>query len=213
MTRRIGDMIPMTDDPLGIPVNETEVTKRRILGAASMLRNAGFTPRIAGHSDFFAAAAAWAKSATLRKGLFVWGGFGSGKTHLMMTIRRFIPSMVTVNLGDPVHAEAIDLEKNREWCDAVMDNSVFLDDLGSEATLNQFGSVRERAGEFITYYHLHGRGSLYVTTNLSSEELERRYTMRVLSRLKDLTVPLHLKGPDKRNFSTPNKKPMKGETE
>ena len=38
------------------------------------------------------------------------------------------------------------------------------------------------------------------TTNLSGEELEARYTMRVCSRLKDLMVPLHLKGGDKRRW-------------
>ena len=58
----------------------------------------------------------------------------------------------------------------------------------------------QRAGEFIVRYHLRGEGRLFVTTNLAGEELEARYTMRVCSRLKDLMVPLHLKGADKRRW-------------
>ena len=46
-----------------------------------------------------------------------------------------------------------------------------------------------------------GKG-LIVTTNLTTAELDARYGGRVLSRLKDLCVPLRLNGCDKRKWST-----------
>ena len=50
-------------------------------------------------------------------------------------------------------------------------------------------------------YHRMGEGRLYVTTNLSGEEMVERYSSRVCSRLKELCLPLHLKGADKRRWS------------
>ena len=204
LATKMSELIPMTDDALGTPAKTeaVEVPEGRIKGAAALLVRGGFLRSVAGDADFFAAAKAWAKSATLRKGLFVWGRFGCGKTHLVNTIKPFNPGMIRLNLGDPAHAEAIDLQKNRSWCEDAAKCSVFLDDLGSEATLNEYGVIRERVGEFITYYHLYGKGLLFVTTNLESDVLESRYTQRVLSRLKDLTIPLHLKGTDKRDFNS-----------
>ena len=50
-------------------------------------------------------------------------------------------------------------------------------------------------------YHRLGGGRLFVTTNLTGEELAERYTVRLTSRLKDLTIPLHLTGGDKRQWT------------
>ena len=46
-----------------------------------------------------------------------------------------------------------------------------------------------------------GEGRLYVTTNLSGEEMVERYSSRVCSRLKELCNPLHLTGGDKRKWA------------
>ena len=58
------------------------------------------------------------------------------------------------------------------------------------------------AGEadFAAAYHRMGKGRLYVTTNLSGEEVVDRYDMRTCSRLKELCLPLHLTGADKRRW-------------
>ena len=88
-----------------------------------------------------------------------------------------------------------------DWNKAAMFQSVVLDDVGAESPISDFGIRRELVGEFITRYHLYGRGRLFISTNLSGEELEARYTMRVLSRIKDLTVFLNLRGGDKRTFA------------
>ena len=60
------------------------------------------------------------------------------------------------------------------------------------------------SGDFIvTWHELHRTGTrLVVTTNLTTAELDARYGGRVLSRLKDLCVPLRLNGGDKRKWTT-----------
>ena len=129
----------------------------------------------------------------------VWRGFGSGKTALARAIcAQFTKPPVWVDMGSPEKAELLDARVWPHWNEVALGHCVVLDDLGSEATLNDYGIRREPAGEFVVRYHLRGSGRLFVTTNLSGEELEARYTMRVCSRLKDLMIPLHLKGGDKR---------------
>ena len=81
--------------------------------------------------------------------------------------------------------------------------NVVLDDLGAEPPVCSYGVRRELAGEFITRYHMLGRGRLFITTNLDGDAMLNQYTMRITSRLKDLCVPLHLTGRDKRTWTKP----------
>ena len=184
------------------PAAPAEPTDEAVLSAGRHLECAGWLRGVAGECDFAAAARAFAKVVSNgRVGLFVWGGFGSGKTALLRALcARLRRPPVWVSLGDPENAERLDARAWPYWNEVALGRCVVLDDLGAEATQNDFGVRRELAGEFIVRYHLRGRGRLFVTTNLAGEELEARYTMRVCSRLKDLMVPLRLKGGDKRRW-------------
>ena len=77
---------------------------------------------------------------------------------------------------------------------------MILDDLGAESAVTDYGIKRETAAEFVVRYHQRGGGRLFVTTNLTGEEIAERYTARLTSRIKELCVPLHLKGADKRKW-------------
>lgn len=170
--------------------------------AARSLERSGWFESIAGSEDFAAAARAVAKLTLIpRKGLFVWGAFGCGKTSLLRALTKCIQSPYKwVNLGDSEHAQYLDADNYPNWNKEACEGNIILDDLGAEATISDYGVLHEYAGEFIVRYHLRGHDRLFVTTNLSGEELQKRYTMRVCSRLKELTIPLHLKGNDKRRF-------------
>ena len=182
--------------PLAVPTDAMVQSAERRLAASGWLRE------VAGERDFAAAARACAKvAANRRAGLLVWGGFGSGKTALVRALcSMLVKPPIWVDLGSPEKAELLDARVWPYWNDVALGHCVVLDDLGAEATLNDYGIRRELAGEFVVRYHLRGMGRLFVTTNLSGEELEARYTMRVCSRLKDLAIPLHLKGGDKRRW-------------
>ena len=64
--------------------------------------------------------------------------------------------------------------------------------------MTDYGIKRELAAEFIVRYHQVGEGRLLITTNLTGEEIAERYTARLTSSIKELCLPLHLKGADKR---------------
>ena len=62
--------------------------------------------------------------------------------------------------------------------------------------------TREKKIYYVNVMSSPGGGArLFVTTNLTGEELAERYTARLTSRLKELCIPLHLKGADKRKWS------------
>ena len=117
----------------------------------------------------------------------------------MEAIRRAVGGL-WVNLANPDEAERLDAKAWPNWNADAMRRTVFLDDLGSESAASEYGVRRELAGEFIAAYHRMGEGRLYVTTNLSGEEMVERYSSRVCSRLKELCIPLHLTGADKRKW-------------
>ena len=73
--------------------------------------------------------------------------------------------------------------------------------IGAERTVNEYGVRIEAAGDFIVNYHAYGAKRLFITTNLSAPEIDARYGGRVLSRLKDLCVPVRFTGKDKRTWT------------
>ena len=165
---------------------------------AANLERGGWHREIAGDEDFIAAVGAFAECAmNPRKGVYVRGDYGCGKTSLVRAaLRRTRIETIPVSLA--TDWERLDPEEWSYFIDELMRCNVVLDDLGAEPPISCFGVRRELAGEFIVRYHLHGRGRLFITTNLDGKALAERYTMRVGSRLRELCIPLHLKGGDKR---------------
>ncbi len=183
---------------------EVEPGRPLVGDIASALQRRGWRREIAG-DDFDAAAYAAAKAFVNGRGLLVGGAFGSGKTALVDALTKATVlgrTTLKVNLGDPEDAERLDSRIWPNWNAGALERNVFLDDLGSESIVSEYGSFREAAGDFIVRYHAKGRGLLFLTTNLGPKELEARYTMRVMSRILDRTVPLVLHGADKRTIMT-----------
>ena len=140
------------------------------------------------------------------KGLIVSGEYGVGKTALAsLAARAFGGGVFKVRLAIPDDLDRL----TRSWQEYCLVNpyaqNAWLDDLGAENPVSDYGVRLERAGDFIvTWHELHRTGTrLVVTTNLTTAELDARYGGRVLSRLKDLCVPLRLNGGDKRKWTTP----------
>ena len=171
---------------------------------ANSLERAGWKREVAGDADFDATCYALARIAyhsDLQPGLFIYGQAGCGKTSLCKAISSFsYRKPVFVELSSPVCAELLDERVWPTWNAETLERSVILDDLGSESPVSDFGIRRELASEFIVRYHSRGQRRLFVTTNLTGQQMLDRYGPRICSRIKELTLPLNLAGGDKRKW-------------
>ena len=174
-----------------------EPSPELVAKAGAYLERRGWTRSVAGEADFAAASLALARCSVQRRGIFAFGRYGCGKTALMRAIKPLFRPVHFVPLNDPEIAALMD---EPEWNGDAIRCSVILDDLGAESAVTDYGIKRETAAEFVVRYHQRGGGRLFVTTNLTGEEIAERYTARLTSRIKELCVPLHLKGADKRKW-------------
>ncbi len=181
---------------------DPEPTQELIDKAAAFLERRGWTKEVAGEADFSAASLALARcSASKRRGIFVFGKYGSGKTAFLKAIRPLFEPSIFLPLNDPEWAEVMDNELWPNWNADALKSSVMLDDLGAESAKSDYGVKRELAAEFVVRFHLRGSGRLFVSTNLAGEELAERYTARLTSRIKEMCLPLRLAGADKRSWA------------
>ena len=174
-----------------------EPSPELVAKAGAYLERRGWTRSVAGEADFAAASLALARCSVQRPGIFAFGRYGCGKTALMRAIKPLFRPVHFVPLNDPEIAALMD---EPEWNGDAIRCSVILDDLGAESAVTDYGIKRETAAEFVVRYHQRGGGRLFVTTNLTGEEIAERYTARLTSRIKELCIPLHLKGADKRKW-------------
>ena len=181
---------------------DPEPTQELVDKAAAFLERRGWTKEVAGEADFAAASLALARcSVSKRRGIFVFGKYGSGKTAFLKAVRPLFEPSIFVPLNDPEWAEVLDAELWPNWNADALKGSIILDDLGAESAKSDYGVRRELAAEFVVRFHLRGSGRLFVSTNLGGEELAERYTARLTSRIKELCLPLHLAGADKRSWA------------
>lgn len=135
--------------------------------------------------------------------LLLYGGSGLGKTYLMQCIakraaEKSVPALfVTASRFLRAARDSI-FSRNSEELDAITDTPLLLlDDLGTEPliegiTVEQlFVLINERQSR---------RLCTVISTNLTMEDIQRRYTERVLSRLADRRncMMLHFEGRDVR---------------
>jgi len=166
------------------------------------LETNGWKRKVAGDEDFNATLLAVEKMLATGRGIILSGEYGVGKSSLAAVIAKALGGVFKVRMALPGDMERFD-PKWQEFClENPYRQNVYLDDLGAESPVSEYGVRRDPAGDFIVQYHeLHAEGTrLVITTNLNTKEMDERYGGRVLSRLKDLCVPLRLNGRDKREW-------------
>jgi hypothetical protein len=179
-----------------------EPSSELVAKAGAYLERRGWLRETAGDADFAAASLALARCSVQRRGIIVFGRYGCGKTAFMRAIRPLFEPVHLVPLNKPEFAELMDAEVWPNWNADAMRCSVILDDLGAESAESDYGVKREYAAEFAVRYHQGGQGRLFITTNLTGEAIAERYTARLTSRIKELCIPLHLTGADKRRWAS-----------
>lgn len=151
-----------------------------------------------------------------RRGLVLSGPTGTGKTYAMTLLARFVDAMyrradecweplmgrrLAVVSASDLAMQTMQAYEAKDW-QAVSrlcrkGEPLVIDDLGAEpARLMFYGSEVQPLADVLTARL--GTAPTYITTNLSQEEIERRYTPRVLSRILGSCAWVTMDGEDLR---------------
>lgn len=155
----------------------------------------GWTRVVAGDADFDKAVRAVVVMFEKGRGLFLTGAAGCGKTHLMRAIQKAL-NPKTLNWCYCKEPDDIAYMRSRD--DDILQTNVYVDDIGCEEIIREYGNVVDVVGDFVQRYHYRGKGRFFATTNLNSEEICQRYGMRMLDRIMEMCVVLKLDGKTKR---------------
>lgn len=161
---------------------------------AKNLEKHGWVKSIAGDAEFNKAVSAIQAMFSSGRGLLVTGDAGCGKTQLMSALRDWLNSDT---LNWMYCKEPKDINYMRYDDDAIKGN-VFVDDIGCEEIIREYGNIIDVVGDYIQRYHYRGTGRFIATTNLNSQQINERYGARCLDRLLEMCVVLKLNGKTKR---------------
>lgn len=153
---------------------------------AARLEARGWMRDIAG-CDFDAALAVIANAQRDGKGLWIMGQSGCGKTALATAVYRRVRLVRCADMELDAAVYAL--------------GGIILDDLGSEAAVNDYGVMREPVAEWFCRQYDNGGidfSRFAATTNLTPPEIRSRYGERFWSRFSSSVLRLVLTGGDKR---------------
>jgi len=171
----------------------------------AVLEANGFLRKIAGDTDFDAALLAVETALDTKRGIIVSGKYGCGKTKFLEALTSAFLPLFKVRLGVKSELEKFDPKWQEYWGKNPYASHVYLDDIGAESTTNEFGAKVEVVSDFLMEWEVrHEPGYLlFLSTNYNAVKFDDRYGGRVSSRIKDLCVPLHFTGGDKRSWVVP----------
>lgn len=154
----------------------------------ALLQQKGFDKEIAGE-DFDVAVRAVTEAVNGYRGLFLTGGCGCGKTHLLKTLFNgfsFSGQKYWIDCGDPASVWLLDIRANSRIRE-LYDTYLFIDDLGTEVKV-EYGRRTDFVGEFIREYHNRGRRKLFISTNLCGKDMLDKYDERIVDRIMEMCV-------------------------
>lgn len=141
----------------------------------------------------------------MRKGLLVFGNCGSGKSSIFDIVQNISLKYNLKHLwykNVSVHDIITDYNINgEEIVKRLTTGNIHFDDLGTEKLANSWGVREKLIGRIleIRYNNFKKYGiKTFVTTNLSIEEIEKYYGVRVADRLYELFNFIELTGNSRR---------------
>lgn len=159
-----------------------------------MIQAHGWKREVAG-KDFDKALVAIDAMFRTGRGLFLTGDAGCGKTHLMRALQEWLNPR-TLNWMYCKEPSDIAYMRNRD--DDNIESTVYVDDIGCEEIVREYGNTVDVVGDYIQRYHYRGKGRFFATTNLNSTQINERYGTRCLDRILEMCVVLKLDGKSKR---------------
>lgn len=135
-----------------------------------------------------------------RLGLLLTGSPGVGKTWWMEHVQRLTPVRARDIVAAYRTAQNYDAAfwhaAFRTW-DCEQRDGALIDDLGEEPLCMLYGQQEEVLSNVIATRYTAWKKTgarLFLTTNLTASELDRRYGRRVLDRLREMCLPVEITG-------------------
>lgn len=149
----------------------------------------------------------------LRKGILLYGCVGSGKTTLMRIFKRFLMQFFNqiesgveptrIEIFSCIHIVQAIKEKNDSilnYCESKKPYVPCFDEIGKEEPINDFGTNRDLI-EYALSMRYHRGIKTHGTTNLTMEDIKKRYGERLHSRFYDMFNVIEVSGIDFRKIS------------
>jgi DNA replication protein DnaC len=154
------------------------------------------------NQDAFTKVKNWRKSEF--QTLIIYGSTGRGKTHLAKAVQlEFLKDFLNTAFitSEALYETFINAQPSNDYDIDV--HQVLADIRGSALfVLDDLGAERKTTGSFFEEQlkkmmdERHGRA--IITTNLSTQELSSRYNEKIISRLMENSITVHLRGKDYR---------------
>lgn len=135
-----------------------------------------------------------------KKGIYLWGGIGTGKTHIAYALQNHAPFALVVNVVEFLKEIRDDIRRRPEEKErplqTLMDytGTLIFDDIGVEKA-TEF--VRETLYLLINQRYNDMLPTIF-TSNCSLDELSNRLEDRIPSRIKGMCQIIELTGEDRR---------------
>jgi len=159
---------------------------------AKFLESNGWHRSVAGDKDFDLAVKAVTQAHNCGRGVFVAGSPGCGKTALLKALAKNYHNSTFLYCKEPG-----DLLYMRR-CDPSDYNSIFIDDLGCEEIVKEYGNTVDIVGDFIQRLHARYSGRVFISSNNGLKWMNERYGGRVMDRVLEMCVCFQMKGKSKR---------------
>lgn len=128
------------------------------------------------------------------KGLMLYGNIGRGKSvmakYIIPMIFRLRVNRIFTIVDCSTPTSNIDELLKRKF--------IVLDDVGTDLSVNNFGTKRDMVCEIVSMAHESRDVTLIVTSNLDAEQIATKYGDRILDRLKSLCYRVAFNGPSLR---------------
>ena len=163
---------------------------------ATALERNGWLRSVAGDHDFNNAVKACRMAFENRRGLFLIGAAGCGKTSLLKSLHKIFRA----DASSFLYCKD---DRHLMWMKNVPEHyyksHVFIDDVGCDDIRKEYGNSVDVVGDFIQKYHLYGRGRFFGSSNLGLKDgINQKYGSRVMDRILEMCVCLKFEGGSKR---------------
>ena len=137
------------------------------------------------------------------RGALITGSVGCGKTFAMHTIIKAF----TIECFDAEQLSKLTMDQQEHQVHDYLrfNNDMFLDDIGSEDVVSSYGNKQNIVADFLINWHTHmtkmpesDRASMFITTNLSIDQLIAKYGLRVIDRVAEICDLIEMSGKSQR---------------